>query len=606
MPSRAGVAPGPPTGHGVQVAASRSGLFDRVFPGVAQFRHYQRSWLRGDVLAGVTVAAYLVPQVMAYADVAGLPPVSGLWATLGPLAVYAVLGSSRQLSIGPESTTALMTAVVLAPLASADPARYASLAAALAIVVGVICLAGRLARLGFLADLLSRPVLVGYMAGVAVSMIVSQLEKVTGIPVDGNGLVSEISSFARNLDDVHWPTVALSAGLLGLLYLLQWRFPRTPGPLVVVIVGAVLVSVFSLSDAGISVVGEVPAGLPVPAIPDVHWSDLAALLLPAVGIAIVGYTDNVLTGRAFGLRQGQRVDANAEFAALSAANIAAGLLQGFPVSSSGSRTALGEAMGSRSQLYSLITLACVVLTLLLAGPLLASFPSAALGALVIYAAVRLIEVAEIRRIGHFRRSELLLAVGTTVAVLLLGVLYGVLVAVALSIVDLVRRVARPHDGILGYVPGLAGMHDVDDYENARQIPGLVVYRYDAPLCFANAEDFGRRALAAVDESADPVEWFVLNAEANVEIDITAADALEQLRADLVARGVIVALARVKQDLRHDLDAAGLIASIGADRVFPTLPTAVIAFLTDYRERHGSLPPGVRMPIPPADPLEAHG
>jgi sulfate permease, SulP family len=443
------------------------------------------------------------------------------------------------------------------------------------------------------------------MAGVAVSMIASQLEKVTGIPVDGNGLVSEISSFARNLDDVHWPTVALSAGLLGLLYLLQWRFPRTPGPLVVVIVGAVLVSVFSLSDAGISVVGEVPAGLPVPAIPDVHWSDLAALLLPAVGIAIVGYTDNVLTGRAFGLRQGQRVDANAEFAALSAANIAAGLLQGFPVSSSGSRTALGEAMGSRSQLYSLITLACVVLTLLLAGPLLASFPSAALGALVIYAAVRLIEVSEIRRIGHFRRSELLLAVGTTVAVLLLGVLYGVLVAVALSIVDLVRRVARPHDGILGYVPGLAGMHDVDDYENARQIPGLVVYRYDAPLCFANAEDFGRRALAAVDESADPVEWFVLNAEANVEIDITAADALEQLRADLVARGVIVALARVKQDLRHDLDAAGLIASIGADRVFPTLPTAVIAFLTDYRERHGSLPPGVRMPIPPADPLEAH-
>ena len=311
----------------------------------------------------------------------------------------------------------------------------------------------------------------------------------------------------------------------------------------------------------------------MPAIPDVHWSDLAALLLPAVGIAIVGYTDNVLTGRAFGLRQGQRVDANAEFAALSAANIAAGLLQGFPVSSSGSRTALGDAMGSRSQLYSLITLACVVLTLLLAGPLLASFPSAALGALVIYAAVRLIEVAEIRRIGHFRRSELLLAVGTTVAVLLFGVLYGVLVAVALSIVDLVRRVARPHDGILGYVPGLAGMHDVDDYENARQIPGLVVYRYDAPLCFANAEDFRRRALAAVDESADPVEWFVLNAEANVEIDITAVDALDQLRPRTGPTRIVFVMARVKQDLRTISMQPRLIASIGADRVFPTLPTA---------------------------------
>ncbi len=581
-------------------------LLDRLLPGIGQFRRYQRSWLRGDVLAGFTVAAYLVPQVMAYAEVAGLPPVSGLWAILGPLAVYAVLGTSRQLSIGPESTTALMTAVVLAPLAGADPARYAALAAALALVVGAICLVGRLARLGFLADLLSRPVLVGYMAGVAVIMIVSQLEKITGVPVDGDGFVPEITSFVGNLGAVHWPTVALAAGLLALLYLLRWWLPRAPGPLIVVIIGAVLVSVLSLQDAGITVVGAVPAGLPVPGLPDVQLGDLATLFLPAVGIAIVGYTDNVLTGRAFGARQDQPIDANAEFSALGGANIAAGFLQGFPVSSSGSRTALGDAVGSRSQLYSLVTLACVVLTLLVAGPLLASFPSAALGALVIYAAIRLIEVAELRRIARFRRSEFLLAVGTTAAVLLLGVLYGVLVAVGLSIVDLVRRVARPHDGILGYVPGLAGMHDVDDYEAARQLPGLVVYRYDAPLCFANAEDFRRRALASVDEADDAVEWFVLNAEANVEIDITAADALEHLRSDLTGRGITVALARVKQDLRHDLAAAGLIDSIGADRVFPTLPTAVLAFLSDYRARHGALPPGVRMPSPPADPLDSPG
>lgn len=577
-----------------------------MLPGLAQFRHYQRSWLRGDLLAGLTVAAYLVPQVMAYAGVAGLPPVSGLWAILAPLAIYAVLGSSRQLSVGPESTTALMTAVVLAPLVAHDPRRYASLAAALAVLVGLICLIGRLARLGFLADLLSRPVLVGYMAGVAVSMIVSQLEKVTGVPVDGTGVLPEALSFAGRLGSVHWPTLALAAGLLALLYLLRWRLPRVPGPLIVVIVGAVVVGLFSLTDVGIVVVGEVPTGLPLPTIPDVGWGDLYALLLPAFGIAIVGYTDNVLTGRAFGARQDQPLDANAEFSALAGANVAAGLLQGFPVSSSGSRTALGDAMGSRSQLYSLVTLACVVTVLLVAGPLLAEFPAAALGALVIFAAGRLIEMSELRRIARFRRSEFILAVSTTAAVVLLGVLYGVLVAVGLSVVDLVRRVARPHDGILGFVPGLAGMHDVDDFESARQIPGLVMYRYDAPLCFANADDFRRRAIAAVDDAAEPTEWFVLNAEANVEIDLTAADALHQLCTELTGRGVTVALARVKQDLRHDLDAAGLIEVIGAGRVYPTLPTAVVAFLTAYRERHGSLPPGFSMPVPTVDPLAPDG
>ena len=571
-------------------------------PGIAQFRGYQRGWLRGDLLAGITVAAYLVPQVMAYAEVAGLPPVTGLWAILGPLVVYALMGSSRQLSVGPESTTALMTAVVLMPLAAGDPARYATLAAALAVMVGLICVAGGLARLGFLADLLSKPVLVGYMAGVAVIMMVSQFSKITGVPVEGDGFLPEVASFLSNLDQVHWPTLALAAGLLILLFLLQWLFPLAPGPLIVVVLGAVIVAVFSLQDQGVAVVGAVPVGLPVPQLPGVSGSDIADLLLPALGVAMVGYTDNVLTGRAFGARHGQRVDANQEWFALGGANIAAGLSQGFPVSSSGSRTALGDAVGSKTQLYSLVSLGVVLATLVAAGPLLAGFPKAALGALVIYAAVRLIDVKELRRIARFRRSELLLTMTTTVAVLGFGVLYGVLVAVGLSIVDLLRRLARPHDSILGYVPGVSGMHDVDDYPAARQLPGLVVYRYDSPLCFANAEDFRRRALDAVSQADGEVEWFVMNAEANVEIDITAADSLDLLRQDLKDGGITFAMARVKQDLRVDLRNAGLVDRIGAELLFPTLPTAVAGYLRAYRQRHGSLPPGVRPIVLPSDPL----
>jgi high affinity sulfate transporter 1 len=587
-----------------------AGQDQQVLPGLIQFRQYQRSWLRGDILAGVTVAAYLVPQVMAYAEVAGLPPVVGLWATIGPLAVYAVLGSSRQLSIGPESTTALMTAVVLMPIAAGDPARYATLAVTLALLVGGICLLGRLARLGFLADLLSKPVLVGYMAGVSVIMIAGQLGKVTGVPVEGDEFVPQLGSFVRGLDQLHWPTTILGIVLVVLLFTLTRVTPRLPGPLIVVALAAVVVALFSLQDVGIKVVGAVPAGLPVPAIPVPGLADLAMLILPALGIAIVGYTDNVLTARAFALKQGQTIDANQEWTALGAGNIASSLFHGFPISCSASRTALGAAVGSRTQLYSLVVLVLVLLTLVAAGPLLASFPKAALGALVIFAAVRLIDIAEIRRIAEFRRSELLLAALTTVAVLGLGVLYGVLGAVGLSIVDLLRRVARPHDSILGYVPGISGMHDVDDYPMARQVPGLVVYRYDAPLCFANAEDFRRRALAAVDAARGPVdgpdaavEWFVLNAEANVEIDITAADALEHLRREVDSRGIVFAMARVKQDLRADLVRAGLVGRVGADLIFPTLPTAVAAYLDAYVERHGSLPPGVRPLNVPEDPLE---
>jgi high affinity sulfate transporter 1 len=549
-------------------------------PGLTQFRGYQRAWLRGDVLAGVTVAAYLVPQVMAYATVAGLEPVAGLWAALAPLAVYAVLGSSRQLSVGPESTTSLMTASALAPIVAGDPARYAALAALLALLVGGICLFGGFIGLGFLANLLSKPVLVGYMTGVAFVMIGSQLGKLSKVKVSGDEFLDYVRSFIAGMSAVHWPTVVLSMSVLALLLVLDRVVPRAPVALIGVLAATAVVTVFSLDEHGIAVIGQIPAGLPAPGLPQVSMHDLAALLLPSVGVAIVAFSDNVLTARSFASRHHQEIDANAELRALGVSNAAAGLTNGFPVSSSGSRTALGDAVGSRTQLYSLITLLSVLAVMLFARGVLASFPMAALGALVVYAALRLIDVPGFKRLARFRRSEFILAIATTVAVLGIGVLYGVLVAVGLSILELLRRVAHAHDGILGFVPGIAGMHDIDDYPEAKPVPGLVVYRYDAPLCFANAEDFRERALAAVEESPTPVEWFVLNSEANVEVDLTALDALDQLRAELAQRGIVFVMARVKQDLRDALRAAGLIDKIGEDRIFMTLPTAVESYRGD--------------------------
>lgn len=553
----------------------------RVLPGLHEMLAYRRSWLRGDVVAGLTVVAYLVPQVMAYAGVAGLPPVAGLWAAVPAVAVYAVLGSSRQLSVGPESTTALMAAAAIGPLVAGNPRRYAAMAAGLAIMVGLICVLAWVARLGFIADLLSRPVLIGYLAGVAVIMIIGQLRRTTGVPVTGGTLIREVVSFVDGSDKVRVGTVLLSACVLAFLFAAQTWAPKLPGPLLAVAISAVVVGVFGLKDHGLSVIGAVPEGLPSAHLPPLTSGDLRSLALPAVGIAVVGYTDNVLTARAFASRGRYEIDPNQELLALGVANVGAGLVRGFPVSSSGSRTALGDSAGSRTQLHSLVSLVALVLVLLVGGTALSNFPDAALGAIIVFAASRLVDVAEFKRIARFRRSELFLALTATAGVLVMDILYGVLIAVGLSVADLLRRVARPHDAILGEVAGLAGMHDVDDYRSARTIPGLVIYRYDSPLFFANAEDFKRRALAAA-ESAECAgrtrpSWFVLNVEAIVEVDITGLDAVEWLRTELDRRGIVMAMARVKQDLLDDLRASGLAERIGAERLFPTLPTAVAAY-----------------------------
>jgi sulfate permease, SulP family len=539
-------------------------------------RGYQRSWLRGDLIGGVTVAAYLIPQVMAYAVVAGLHPVIGLWAALPALVIYAFLGSSPSVSMGPEATTALMTAIAIGPLAAGAPARYAELAATLAMLVGVMGIAAWVLRLGFIADLLSRPVLVGYMAGVALIMIASQLGRVTGVPVTGQEFGSQLTSFARHISTAEPAILAVAAAVLGFLVLLRLQWPSIPAPLLAILLATAAVAAFGLARHGVAVVGTIPRGLPSPRLPALQPSTLRLLLLPAFTVLIVGFSDDVLTGRSFARRR-ETIVANRELLALGIANASAGLVRGFPVSSSATRTAIAVASGSRSQVYSLASALTVLSVLLLARPVLARFPTAALGAIVIYAAARLIDVTAFRRLFRFRRTELAIAIAACLGVLAFNILYGVLVAIGLSVADLLVRVARPHDAIQGLVPGLAGMHDIDDYPQAQTVPGLVVYRYDAPLCFANAEDFRRRALAAVEQQPEPVRWLVLNVEANVEVDYTALEAMDAIREEISSRGAIFALARVKQDLLARLRAFGLADKIGTERLFPTLPTAVDAY-----------------------------
>lgn len=569
-------------------------LWQRLVPGVLIMRNYQRGWIKGDVIAGITVAAYLIPQVMAFASIVGLPAVVGLWAVLGPMAIYFVLGTSRKMSIGPESTTVLMTAAGISALvgAAGGPEHMAEVAALLAIAVGAVCLIGYVGRLGFLTRLLSRPVLVGYLLGIALLMFISQLSEVTKVETSGDQSWQEVASFFQNIHNAHIPTVLMALAVFVLLFLAQWIAPKFPAPLLVLLVAAGAVAVFGLDRYGLEVIGEIPRGLPELRLPDFSTVDIWALMPYAVGIAIVGFSDNILTARAFAAEKDEPIDANQELLALGAANIANGLFQGFPVSTSGSRTVLGNTAGAKTQVHSLVVIAIVVMVLLFAGPVLESFPEAALGALVMYAAVQLIDIEELRRIARFRKSELIITAATALALTLFGVLVGIGFAIALSILDLIRRITSPYADVLGYAPGVAGMHSLDDYPGSQPVEGLVVFRYDSPIFFANADDFSARAKQAIDRSPHPIRWFLLNAEANTEMDLTAVDALEKLRVDLESQGIRFAMARVKQNLSRSLAPTGFIKSVGKQYVFTTLPMAVRAYAAEFDERYSRYPEGI--------------
>lgn len=554
--------------------------------GVLRLARYDRRDLRGDLMGGMTVTAYLIPQVMAYSALAGLPAQVGLIVIVITMVLYALIGSSHLLSVGPESTTALMTAAVLAPLALGDASTYAAMAALLALLVGGYALLAGVLRLGFIGDLLSKPVLIGYMAGVGIIMITSQLEKITGVDVAGNSFLEDISSFARGAvaGEGNWPTVVIGLSVAGLLLWLTPRFPRVPMPLIIMLLATAVVAVFDLERYGVETVDPVSfSGLSF-GLPSLDLSSVQLLLLPALGIFVVGYTDNVLTARAFATRSHSTVHNNQEFLAMGTANVGGSLVGGFPVSSSASRTIIAEASGARTQLYSLVSAALVVVSVLLFSSVISAFPKAALGGVVAYAAIRLVDVSEFRRLWRFRRREFLLAISATVGVLLFDILYGVLAAVAISVVELLARVARPHNAVLGQSPEVAGWHDVDDYPDTEQIPGLVIFRYDSPLFFANAEDFAAKCRAAIDEAVPPPRWFVLNMDGNTEVDITGLDALEDVRRYCEDRGIVMALDHVKQEVRRMLDRHGVGLRIGRDRMYPTHPTVVAAF-QEWERQH---------------------
>lgn len=566
-------------------------LVKQLTPGISYLAtRYPRAWLRRDAIAGVAVAAYLIPQVMAYSAIINVPPVASLWTALAAIVAYAVFGSSRILSSGPESTIALMTGVAIAPLAAGNPERAVSLSAALALIVAGWALLARLLRAGIIAELLSTPLLVGYLAGGAVLMVVGQLGKVTGTSVDGDSIVDQLRSFLSVVGGTHLPTLAVAAATLAIILVLIKAAPTWPAPLIAVVLATIASVVLHLESQGVKVVGTVPSGLPMPGLPHVSADEFKALVLAGLGITIVGYSDIMLIARGFPLTPAEgetkadvRADPQQELVAMAGVHAVIGMFSGYPSSSSGSRTALALAGGARSQVYSLVAGVCVLAVLFFAGPLMAQLPSAALGAVVFYAAGKLVSIPDFRRLWAFRRREFMLAIVAMLGTVVIGILQGVLFAIALSLLEMLHRLARPHEGVLGRVPGIPGMHDVADYPDARTIPGCMFYRYDAPLFFANVGDLRQRIdrLIAQENEAypdAPLRWFILNVEANVEVDITAADSLRELAMELEERGIHFGLARVKYDLYEPLDRAGVIDVIGKDMLFATLPVAEEAYL----------------------------
>ena len=550
----------------------------QISPGIGELRTYDRAWLRGDVIAGLTVAAYMLPQAMAYAGLAGMPSAMGLWLAVIALVVYFLIGKSRVLSAGPDSTVALLTAAALAPLAAGDPTRYAMLAALLAGMVGVISLIAWVARMGFAGDFISRPVLVGYMGGTGVIMVVSQLGKVTGLDLPGDTFFEQVTSFLASLDDgVNLPSVVLGASVAAGLIVLTPRFPTLPMPLIIVGTAAAVTALFHLHDLGVETVGQLHLSLPHLSAGLPSMKDVTTLALPAFGIFVVGFSNNILAVRMLATRRHEKADGNRELLALGAVNIASAAASGFPMSSSSSRAVLADTAGAKTQVYSLVAAATTVVVIVVFPGVLEAFPEAALGGLIIYAAVSLIEVREYQRLWHFRRREFFLAMSAAVGVLAFNILYGVLAAVALSIVELLVRVTRPRAAILGQVPGMPGWHDISDYPTAGRIDGLVVFRYDSPLFFANAENFAERCEEALDESPTRPQWLLINMESNTVVDITALDALEHVRRVCVDRGVVLALVRVTQAVTVQLNRHGVGERIGRGFVFPTLPTAVAAY-----------------------------
>jgi sulfate permease, SulP family len=564
-------------------ARQRAPFVRRTFPVSANLAGYPKRNARRDVIAGLTIAALAVPSGMAYAELAGLSPVVGLYALLLPAVAYMILGSSRQLIVGPEGALALLVATAVAPIAAGDPSRYAALAAMLAVLVGAIAVVGRIIRLGWIADYFSRAVLVGYLHGIVIVLVSGQLGKLFGLSISASDPIPQLREFVDEMNDAHGLTIAVAAVSLAAVLLLRWKAPRVPGPLVVVLGGIAASAAFGLADHGVAVVGHIPPGLPSFHWPSVGLADVNKLLPAALGMFAVAYAEGILTARSFAGRNGQHVDANQELLALGAANLAAGVTQSFPVGASGSRTAVNDQIGGRTQLVGLVSAAVVAIVLLFLTAPVEKLPSACLGAVIVAAAIGIVEPDAWRALARAGRGQVLIAAVTLAGVVIVGVLEALVVAVVLSIVEVVTRSARPHDAVLGYVERLGRWANVSMHPSARVKPGIVVYRMDDRLLFANARYFKGRVHEAIAGAPTLTRWLIFDAEGLTGIDASGVGAIEQVVESLHRDDITFGVARMKSPIEQQFAATHLTETIGAEYFFPTIQAAV-----EWCDSHGNL------------------
>jgi high affinity sulfate transporter 1 len=553
-------------------------LVERYTPGLRQLLDYRREWLRIDLVAGVSVAAVAVPTAIAYAQLIGFEPIVGLYAAILPLVAYALFGTSRQLIVNPDAATCAIFAATVLPLSDGDPDTLRSLSVVLAVFTGLVCIAAGIFRLGFVADFLAKPILVGYLNGVAISIFLGQIGKVFGFSMQSRGIIPRLIEFAGKLPQTHLPTLA--AGLTTLVVIMGSKHvsPRAPAPLLATAAAVALVYGLGLETSGVAVVGALPAGLPGLSWPQFDPDLLKPLLGGALGVALVSFSSGMVTARSFAARNRYDIDVDQEFIALGACQIASGLSQGFAVTGADSRTAVNDAMGGKTQMVGLIAAATMAAVLFFLTEPLRYLPVAALGAVLIVAAVGLFDVASLRKMWRVNRAECVLSLFTTLGVIWLDLLEGILLAVGSALLLLVKRVSRPPDAVLGRVPGMRGWHEMAHHQDATTHPGLLVYRFSAAIVFFNAGYFKKRVLELVAGHPD-IEWFIVDGSTVNLVDITGAEMLETLVEELAARGVRFGLANVRREVRNVLEHAGAFKRIGIDFIFPTLNTASDAFLS---------------------------
>ncbi|QIO35393.1 SulP family inorganic anion transporter [Bradyrhizobium sp. 1(2017)] len=549
-------------------------------PAIETVRRYEAAWLPRDIFAGLVLATMLVPVGIAYAVASGLPGIHGLYATIVPLLVYALFGPSRILVLGPDSALAAVILGVVLPLSGCDPLRAVTLAAMMAIVSGTVCILAGIARLGFVTELLSKPIRYGYMNGIALTVLISQLPKLFGFSIEGEGPLRSLWAIAGAILDgrINWVAFGIGLGTLMVILLLQ-NNKRLPGILIAVVGATGIVGLLELGTRyGVAVLGSLPQGLPGFAIPWITYGDIVPVLVGGCAIALVSFADTSVLSRAYAARLGTHADPNQEMVGLGAANLATGFFQGFPISSSSSRTPVAEAAGARTQLTSVVGALAIAILLLAAPNLLQHLPTAALAAVVIASAIGLFEVTDLKRIYRIQQWEFWLSMVCFVGVAVLGVIPGIGLAIVIAIAEFLWDGWRPHSAVLGRAHGVKGYHDITRYPDARQIPGLVLFRWDAPLFFANAEFFKERVLDAVAKSPTPVRWLVVAAEPVTSVDVSAGDAVAELDEALHAQGIEFCFAELKDPVKDKLKRFGLLSQLGEQYFFPTIGAAVSTYL----------------------------